>query len=86
MWLDPVVADLGLTAMARGRYALTTGRLLTKSEAIEQARAPQWLVDQLRARRHDDPVESPRLHTAWVAWRDCRTTVSWARSLGTSDA
>ena len=86
MWLDPVVADLGLTAMARGRYALTTGRLLTKSEAIEQARAPQWLVDQLRARRHDDPVESPRLRTAWIAWRDCRTTVSWARSLGSSDA
>jgi hypothetical protein len=84
MWLDPVIADLGLTAMARGRYALTTGRLLTKSEAIEHARAPRWLVDQLRARRHGDQVESPRLHTAWIALRDCRRTVMWARTVGSS--
>jgi hypothetical protein len=77
MWLDPVIADLGLTGMARGRHALTTGDLLTKSEAIEQARAPQWLVEQLRARRRGDPVGSPRLRTAWLAWRDCRRTVRW---------
>jgi hypothetical protein len=80
MWLDPVIADLGLTGMARGRYALTTGRLLTKSEAVEQASAPRWLVDQLRARRHGDAVSSPRARTAWIAWRDCRRTVRWARS------
>lgn len=79
MWLDPVVADLGLTGMARGRHALTTGALLTKSEAIEQARAPRWLVEQLRTRRRGEPVESPRLRTGWIAWRDCRRTVGWAR-------
>jgi hypothetical protein len=38
-WLHPVIADLGLTSMARGRHALQTGRLLTKTQAIEQAHA-----------------------------------------------
>ena len=31
MWLDPTIADLGLTSMARGRHALRTGELLTKA-------------------------------------------------------
>ncbi|GAA2135639.1 nucleotidyltransferase domain-containing protein [Nocardioides koreensis] len=75
MWLDPVIADLGLTAMARGRYTMRTGRLLTKTEAIEQAHAPDWLVDQLRARRRGDRVASPRLRTGWIAWRDARRTI-----------
>jgi hypothetical protein len=74
MWLDPVIADLGLTSMARGRYALRTGRLLPKSAAIEQARAPAWLVDQLRARRRGEPAVSPRVRTGWIAWRDARAT------------
>ena len=39
-WLNPVIADLGLTSMARGRHALETGQLLTKTQAIEQAHAP----------------------------------------------
>lgn len=51
LWLDPLVADLGLTSMARGRYALAHGCLLNKTRAIEQAYAPAWLIDQLRARR-----------------------------------
>jgi hypothetical protein len=75
IWLDPVIADLGLTSMARGRYALSRGELLTKTEAIEQAAAPAWLINQLRARRHGQDAPSPRLRTAWIAWRDaCRTT------------
>jgi hypothetical protein len=82
MWLDPVIADLGLTGMARGRHALTTGALLTKSDAIEQARAPRWLVVQLRARRRGEPVQSPRVRTAWIAWQDCRRTVRWAETGG----
>ena len=80
MWLSPVIADLGLTSMARGRHALATGTLLTKSEAVEQAHAPAWLVDQLRARRRGESVASLRLRTAWVAWRDARRTVRSARS------
>jgi hypothetical protein len=75
MWLDPVIADLGLTSMARGRYAIRTGQLLTKSEAIEQVQAPAWLVEQLRARRRGENVVSPRLRTGWIAWRDARRTV-----------
>ncbi len=79
LWLDPGIADLGLTSMARGRYALRTGRLLTKTAAVEQARAPAWLVDQLRARRRGAPVVSPRVLAGWIAWRDARTTTRGAR-------
>jgi hypothetical protein len=75
IWLDPVIADLGLTGMARGRYALRTGRLLTKSDAVDQAHAPGWLLDQLRARRRGERTPSPRVRTAWIAWRDARRTI-----------
>jgi hypothetical protein len=74
-WLNPVIADLGLTSMARGRHALETGQLLTKTQAIEQAHAPAWLKDQLRARRQGQRVASPRARTALIAWRDARRTV-----------
>ena len=79
MWLSPVFADLGLTAMARGRHALETGRLLTKSDAVARAAAPPWLVEQLRARRRGEAVTSPRWRTGWIAWRDARRTVAAAR-------
>jgi hypothetical protein len=78
-WLNPVIADLGLTSMARGRHALQTGQLLTKTQAIEQAHAPVWLKDQLRARRQGQRVASPRARAALIAWRDARRTVAWAR-------
>ena len=80
MWLHPVIADLGLTSMARGRHALATGQLLTKSAAIDAAHAPLWLREQLRARRRGDEVLSPRLRAGWIAWRDARRTVRAARS------
>ena len=73
-----MIADLGLTAMARGRYTLRTGRLLTKTDAIEQAHAPDWLIDQLAARRRGERVTSPRLGTGWIAWRDARLMVDAA--------
>ncbi len=79
MWLSPVIADLGLTSMARGRYAVRHGRLLTKSGAIEEARAPDWLIEQLRARRRGEHVVSPRLRTGFIAWRDARATVRAVR-------
>ena len=78
-WLNPVIADLGLTSMARGRHALQTGQLLTKTQAIERAHAPAWLKDQLRARRQGQRVTSPRARTALIAWRDARRTVADAR-------
>jgi hypothetical protein len=78
MWLDPVIADLGLTSMARGRHALQTGQLLTKTRAIERAHAPAWLRQQLGARRRGEPVVSPRGRTAFIAWHDARRTVARA--------
>ncbi|MGH3472746.1 MAG: hypothetical protein ACRDPG_11985, partial [Nocardioidaceae bacterium] len=78
-WLDPVIADLGLTSMARGRHTLATGQLLTKTRAIEQAHAPTWLVTQLQARRRGEDVTSPRFRTGLIAWRDARRTVAAAR-------
>lgn len=78
-WLDPVLVDLGLTSMARGRHALATGQLLTKTHAIEVSRAPVWLITQMRARRQGKDVASPRLLAAWIAWRDARRTTTIAR-------
>jgi hypothetical protein len=78
LWLDPVIVDLGLSSMARGRHALRTGALLTKSQAVEQAGAPAWLIAQLRARRRGGHVTSPRLRAGLIAWRDARRTVTWA--------
>ncbi|MFD2764685.1 nucleotidyltransferase domain-containing protein [Micromonospora eburnea] len=79
LWWDPVIADLGLTSMARGRHALRNGELLTKSEAIQRAAGPAWLIGQLAARRRGESVSSPRLRTALIAWRDARRTVAQAR-------
>lgn len=79
IWLDRTIADLGLTSMARGRYALRTGQLLTKTDAVEQAHAPDWLIQQLRARRRGEHAASPRLRTGWIAWRDARRTTTAAR-------
>jgi hypothetical protein len=74
MWLDPSIADLCLTSMARGRHALRTGQLLTKTDALEQAHAPDWLIQQLRARRRGEHAVSPRLRTGWIAWLDAQRT------------
>jgi hypothetical protein len=79
MWLNPVITDLGLTSMARGRHAMSTGELLTKTRAVEEAHAPDWLIDQLRARRRGADVRSPRLRSAVIAWSDARRTVAGAR-------
>jgi hypothetical protein len=78
-WLDPVMVDLGLTSMARGRHELATGQLLTKTQAIEASHAPPWLIAQMRARRRGQQVSSPRLRAAWIAWRDARRTTTRAR-------
>jgi len=79
MWLNPSIADLSLTSMARGRYALQTGDLVTKTRAVEEADARSWLIDQLRARRRGESVRSPPVRTAWIAWRDASRTVRAAR-------
>ena len=74
-WLNRSMPDLGLTSMARGRHALLTGELLTKSKSIDHVKAPDWLVEDLRARRRGEMVTSPRLRSGFIAWRDAwRTT------------
>jgi hypothetical protein len=72
----PVMVDLGLTAMARGRHAVAAGELLTKTAAIEQARAPEWLRDDLLARRRGETRISPAWRAGYAAWRDVRRTTS----------
>ena len=76
LWLDRWLPDLSLTSMARARHTLATGDLLTKTRAVEEAAAPGWLLDQLRARRRGEHVTSPRLRTALIAWDDTRRTIS----------
>jgi len=80
MWLDPVIADLGLTSMARARHSLASGQLLTKSAAVARAAAPAWLIDQLHRRRCGESVTSPHIRTAVISWRDARRTVRLARA------
>ena len=75
-WLDPVMPDLGLTSMARARHATSTGELLSKSRAIDEAAAPPWYVAHMRARRRGESVASPRLRSAVIAWWDARRTVA----------
>ena len=75
-WLDPVMPDLGLTSMARARHAVSTGQLLSKSRAIDEVAAPAWYVAHMRARRRGEPVTSPRIRSAVIAWSDARRTVS----------
>lgn len=79
IWLNPVMVDLGLTSMARGLSAIRTGQLMSKSEAIERAEAPEWLIQEMRARRQGEPVVSPRVRSGWIAWRDVRRTVRRCR-------
>ncbi|MFF5225847.1 nucleotidyltransferase domain-containing protein [Dactylosporangium sp. NPDC000521] len=76
IFLQRDMVDLGLTSMARGRHAVRTGELLTKTLAVERVAAPAWLAGQVRARRRGDVVASPRLRAAWHAWRDTRRTTN----------
>ena len=76
IWLDPVIAELGLTSMARGRAGLADGRLISKTEAIDGIHAPDWLRRHLAERRRGGRVTSPRVRTGVVAWRDAQATVA----------
>ena len=78
-WLDPSLADLGLLTMARARHTWRTGRLLTKTAALDLVHAPAPLVADLRARRDGEPVRSPRATSAWAAWSDARRTTRAAQ-------
>jgi hypothetical protein len=85
-WRLPVMVDLGLTAMARARHALASGQLLTKTAAIERARAPQWLKDDLLGRRRGEQRTSSPWRAGYLAWRDVRRTTRTASSARRADA
>lgn len=74
MWLNREVADLALVSMARARHSIRTGEQLAKTAAVDQVRAPEWVVEGLRARRRGLQTASPRWATAWASWRDTRRT------------
>lgn len=84
-WLDTSFVDLSLTSMARGRHAMATGTLLTKTASIDLAHAPAWLRREIRARRDGQRVRSPRVRAAWLAWRDAGRTTTAARGWRPAD-
>lgn len=77
LFLTPAHADLALVSMARARHTLTSGELLTKSDALPHVRAPERIVAGVRRRRAGDvralPV-APLL--AHHAWHDTRRTIA----------
>jgi hypothetical protein len=59
LWLEDSWVDHGLVVLPRAEALLTTGDLITKSEAISQLAGfgvPEWLVMQVRDRRDGQPV------------------------------
>jgi hypothetical protein len=71
----PGVSDLDLVAVTDGPVDEARQTQL-RAQAVEQAAAPEWLEDQLRTRRRGAAPGSPRLRTAWIAWRDARRTLT----------
>jgi hypothetical protein len=58
-WLQDVFVDHGLTTLARARATITTGRLISKDEAIEalgELRVPPELIQHVRLRRRGEEV------------------------------
>jgi predicted nucleotidyltransferase len=58
-WLQDSWVDHGLVVLPRAEAVLTTGDLITKSEAISRLAGfgvPDWLIQQIRQRRDGQPV------------------------------
>jgi predicted nucleotidyltransferase len=58
-WLQDSWVDHGLVMLPRAEALLTTGDLITKSEAISRLAGlgvPDWLIQQIRRRRDGRPV------------------------------
>lgn len=78
--LDTDLAELAIVTMARARHALATGQLITKTAAIARLDVPAALASEVRMRREGARVTSPRLRTAYAAWRAVRDTVAASRT------
>jgi hypothetical protein len=68
-WLKDIWVDLGLLTLARASVTLRTGRLITKSEALDvltELNAPADVVRDIRRRRYGPPAPAS---TTWPAQR-----------------
>lgn len=87
VWLNDWCVDLGVITLPRARAALSDGRLITKSEAIDRLKdssVPDGLVDEITRRRNGETVRLStiqRLRRARVARR---VVTSGIRSLTTT--
>ena len=74
-WLQDSWVDHSLVVLPRAEAVLTTGDLITKSEAISRLAGlgvPDWLAQEIRRRRDGHPVtlsRPRRLFRAWLARR-----------------
>ena len=82
--VDRILSGVTRIELARHGYAVL-GRPPSEvlppvtHDDVREAAAPDWLIEQLRARRRGETVRSPRVRAGWVAWRDARRTVAAAR-------
>ncbi|MBV9448295.1 MAG: nucleotidyltransferase domain-containing protein [Streptosporangiaceae bacterium] len=63
-WLRDSEVDHGLVVLPRAEALLTTGELITKSQAISRLAGfglPDWLTQEIRRRRDGDPVSVGKL-------------------------
>ncbi|MFB7494394.1 nucleotidyltransferase domain-containing protein [Streptomyces sp. NPDC056161] len=82
-WLRDVWVDLGLLTLARAHVTLRTGRLITKSEALDVLRdlnAPADVVEDIRRRRYGPPAPAPA-PAPWASRRAELTRVFLRRAI-----
>ena len=86
LFLETAFADLALVTMARARHTLTTGALLSKTDAIALVRAPAAVVSGIGRRRSSPRRTSPLApRVAHHAWRDTRRTLAEHACVGSSN-
>lgn len=77
LFLETGFADMALVTMARARHTLTTGMLVSKTDALPLVRAPATVVAGVGRRRSKPSRTSPIApRVAHYAWRDTRRTLA----------
>lgn len=88
LWLQDSWVDLGLTVLPRISAVLTSGALITKTEAIGRLAdfgVPAWLAGEIRGRRDGQVVRlgaARKVHRALVVRRVMRRSVRRLSLLG----
>ncbi|WP_320779791.1 nucleotidyltransferase domain-containing protein [Streptomyces sp. CRN 30] len=73
LWREDIWVDLGLVTLARATVTLRDGRLISEREALAELAdlgAPAEVVEDVRARRYDDPAPPS------AEWRDRRAALT----------